>query len=98
LVARPVGIWSDHHVISRSYLPDLVTDPFDNAGSLMTKDRRERCRQLSGFARNVGVADADCDNPDEHVFVLEIREFDLFDDEWAPQAVNDSGCTLHGLS
>jgi hypothetical protein len=44
------------------------------------------------------VADADRDNPDEHVCGLKIREFDFFDDEWAPQAVSDRGCALHGLS
>jgi hypothetical protein len=52
----------------------------------MTKNRRKRRGRLSVSARNVGVADADRDNPDEHVCVLEIREFDLFDDERAPQA------------
>ena len=85
-------------MIPRGYLPDMVTDPFDNTGSLMTKDRRKRREQLSISARNVGMADADRDNPDQHVCVLEMGEFDLFDDEWAPQTVNDRGFTLHGLS
>ena len=74
----------------------MVTDPFDNTGSLMTEDRRKRRGQLSVSARNVGMADADPGNPDEHVRVLELRELDLFDDERAAQAVNDRGCSLHG--
>jgi hypothetical protein len=29
--------------------------------------------------------------------VLKIRQFDIFDDEWAPLAVSDGGYALHGL-
>jgi hypothetical protein len=76
-------------VVSRDHLPHLVANALDDPGCLMTENRRKRRGQLAVSARNVGVADADRDNPNEHVCVLEIREFDIFDAERAVRAVRD---------
>jgi hypothetical protein len=96
LRTRPIGIRSEDDVIPRDHLSDMVTDSFDDAGAFVPENRRKRRGQLPVSARNVGVADADRDNPDEHVGGLEIRQVDLFEDEWTLQAVSDRGCTLHG--
>jgi hypothetical protein len=73
----------------------VVADPFHNTGSLMTEDCGKRRRQVSVSARNVRVANTDCDNPDQYVRLLEIRKFDLFDDEWLSRVVSDGGCNPH---
>jgi hypothetical protein len=85
-------------VITGGYFPDQLTDLFHDTGSLVTANRGKRRWQLSISARDVSVADADRDNPDEHVCVPEIREFDVFQTERATQAMRDGGCTSHGFS
>src|SRR5438874_1735778 len=78
--------------------PRTATDEPGDAGPLVPEDRGERCPEQPVPAREVGVADPDAGDPDQHLVLDRLGQVDLLERERRVRRANDGGKAFHGWS
>jgi hypothetical protein len=83
-------------MIARFYLGHPRPNLFNNAGAFVSEDTRRRWdRQMPVPAGKIRVAYASADYPNQHLIVVRITEFQLFNAEIPRCLKNDRGFYFH---
>ncbi len=83
-------------MIARFYLGHPRPHLFNNAGPFVSEDTRQwAVGQMLVPGCQIRVADADADYPNQHLIIVGITEFQLFEAEVSPCLENDRRFDFH---